>query len=361
MSQTIQTILSDSTLSAIRVGGGLDSVGCIELEEALRPFEEWTHHLIVDLSACTYLPSKGFDVLQRTDKRLKGKGGGLYLAGPFSNVLQELNSIRLRGQFSVYDTFKQAEETIRRQLSLNCPCQSWRVGQQNWKIQPFVSTNEPFLCWKDEQDVAFKELGFAIGIGRSDLSLHVAPGLFLTTGFVAGFLHSASLERFELTRVSQPEIATVSIKRALSFGRQPSGWLVQEFPVTVTMLELVTAIHENCKSGYHAFISAGFNTSKPSISCGVLLDQFQLDKMEEGCSDFLGVSELPNLGIGVWGVRFELSKMEKPTDPMALTGFLKDSLTLRTIQDIRPLQLNDTIRDMQTWIFKSTDLVDAVY
>lgn len=357
MSQTIQTLLSDSTLSAIRVGGRLDAVGCTELSDALRPFEEWTHHLIVDLSSCAYLSNEGIGVLQRTGKRLKEKGGSLNLAGLSSDVLNELDSAGLNSEFGLFDTFKQAEETIRRQLSLNCPCQSWRVGEQNWKIQPFVSTNEPFLIWKDTQNVAFNELGFAIGIGESTISLNVKPALFLTTGSIAGFLQPETLQHFQLTRISQPEMATVSIRHAISFGSQPAGWLVQEIPTTVTMLELVTAIRENCKTGYHAFISAGFNTSIPSISCGVLLDQFQLDKMQEGYSGFSGVIELPDLGIGVWGVRFELSEMEKSTDPMALADFLIHSLTLRTIQDIRPLKLSDSIRDMQTWIFKSTQLV----
>lgn len=359
MSYSIHTILSDSTLSAIRVDGWLDAVGCAELEAALRPFEEWTHHLIVDLSNCTHLSSTGLGVLQRTEKRLKQKGGSLYLAGLCSEVHDEVKLAGLTDDYFVFDTFKRAEETIRHQLSMNCPCQSWRVGQQNWKIQPFVSTNESFLCWKDVQNVAFNQLGFAIGIGESVSSSDVEPMLFLTTGFIAGFLHSDSRQHFQLTRIEQPDMDAVAIRRALSFGNQPSGWLVQELPATVTMLELITAIHENCKTGYHAFITAGFNASKPSISCGVLLDQFQLDKMQEGCSDFSGVSELPNLGIGVWGVRFEVSQMEKPNDPMALTDFLKSTLTLRTIQDIRPMQLSDTIHDMQTWIFKSSELIDA--
>ncbi len=355
----ISTLSSDSTISAIRVGGRLDTVSSSELDEALRPFEEWTYNLIVDLTSCTYLSSTGIRVLLRTDKRLRNKGGGLYLAGLSKAVFQVLEIAGLHQSFHLFDTFKQAESTLRYNLSMKCPCQFWQVGDQSWKLQPFLPTNTPFMCWKNSGMVGYNELGFSIGFGQAAESPEEKPGLFLTIEHGAAFLLSEPPNTYDLRIVAQPEQAAVMVKSALSFGTRPSGWLIQEKAVTVTIEEVVKTIHEKCQEGLHSFIAISFDTSDPSITCGFIMDQLQFDRMRGDCACYTGTIELPNLGVAVCGARIDVNVLEKPNDPVALMEYLKTMVTYSNIMNIRQLSLDHRINDVQVWIFKAPEIIDA--
>ena len=84
------TIHTEQTILCIAPEGRLDTVNCTQFELAVKPHAEKESHLIFDLSKCNYLSSSGIRVLLSTTKKMKAKGGALFIAGIVPEVYQVL-------------------------------------------------------------------------------------------------------------------------------------------------------------------------------------------------------------------------------------------------------------------------------
>jgi len=358
-------IKTDQSIPCIVPEGRLDTVNSSEFDQAVMPLAEKELYLIIDFAKCNYMSSTGIRVLLGVEKKLKAKGGVLFISGISAEVFQVLEMAGLHQIFHFSDNCQSARDKIigLKQKCLNC--QEWLDGDYRFLYTPSEFRGELALVWNDQGIAGYNELGFSVGTGLAAESLEEgvnSEGLFITTGNSAGFIpNDKSLSpdfRFSYNTAQ----AGVLVKNAISFGQNPAGLVHLEKPSSISMQHLADALYLN-GVGQHkviAFVTVNFNPVAPTLSFCVIIDQKLSNRLNEsGFHELTGLSALNENGICLWGARFEINEIVKNFNNPSLSSLIKETLTLDNIINVQPIDLSEILSEPLTWLFVSEKLEDA--
>lgn len=106
----------------VRVIGEIDLHTCPELRSTLQALiEQGKVRLILDMGAVPYVDSAALGVLVDTQRRVKEKGGEVYLASITSFVLRAFEITRLIRIFRVFETVEDAAKAVEQDLTVSAP------------------------------------------------------------------------------------------------------------------------------------------------------------------------------------------------------------------------------------------------
>ncbi|MBN1925437.1 MAG: STAS domain-containing protein, partial [Prolixibacteraceae bacterium] len=174
-----------------KVSGRLDTNSSHEFNKVIQPLLEKEKFLIIDMSECSYLSSSGIRQLLSATKKLKSKGGNLYLAGLVPLVCQVIEMTGLHKVFKIVGSVEDAVNTILK-LEKDAPSQiNQFLPEGQIKIVYQREKESPAYFWAKETIAGFDELGISIGVGcPSEMygSDEPVSGLFVTVHNCAGFI-----------------------------------------------------------------------------------------------------------------------------------------------------------------------------
>jgi anti-sigma B factor antagonist len=110
--QVIRQIRTEDGVTVVEAQGEIDLATTSQLATALYDAAMISPHVIVDLSAVTYMDSSGFGTLLGATKKLRPGGGTLYLVGCSSNIERMLVITRLNTIFSIHRHEAEARSAI---------------------------------------------------------------------------------------------------------------------------------------------------------------------------------------------------------------------------------------------------------
>ncbi len=108
----IEVTETASGIPLVRIVGEIDLHTCPELRSALQALiEQGKYRQVLDMSGVPYVDSAALGVLVDTQRRVKEKGGEVYLARITSFVLRAFEITRLIRIFRVFETVEEATQT----------------------------------------------------------------------------------------------------------------------------------------------------------------------------------------------------------------------------------------------------------
>jgi anti-sigma B factor antagonist len=100
----MRTVLLGRKAATIAVEGELDLGSSAGLREELRALGPEVGHVLVDLTAVTFVDSAALTVLAVSARRLRGRGGELLVAVDDASILSVLRIAGLDRYLTVYDS-----------------------------------------------------------------------------------------------------------------------------------------------------------------------------------------------------------------------------------------------------------------
>ena len=356
------TTYTDQSVACVMPDGRLDTVNSSEFDRTVLSIVQNELYLIVDFSQCNYMSSTGLRVLLSTEKRLKAKGGALYISSVPPEVFQVFEMAGLNKVFHFSSNRQIAVDEINRLKQTACNCKEWVAAGNHFLSYIAEKPNGSALIWKDQGIASYNELGFSVGIGRMAESLEEgtsSEGLFITTGNSAGFIpdDESLLPDFRISNT--PSQSGVFVNRAISFGQNSSALVKMGNSASITLQQLSDVLYDEELQNIMAFAVANFNHNAPSISFCSVLDQSLSENLKKDGFHLPGLTPTTEAGISLWGARLELEELEDLGGDSSLSIFLKKALTLQTIGEVKTLDLSELLVDPVVWLFTAEDLVDA--
>jgi anti-sigma B factor antagonist len=110
--EIIRETRTENGITVVEAQGEIDLATTPQLSAALYEAAMANPHVIVDLSAVTYMDSSGFGALLGATKKLRPGGGTLYLVGCSPNIERMLVITRLNTIFGIHATEAEARRAI---------------------------------------------------------------------------------------------------------------------------------------------------------------------------------------------------------------------------------------------------------
>ncbi|HNW50454.1 MAG TPA: anti-sigma factor antagonist [Prolixibacteraceae bacterium] len=357
------------SIPCIAPEGRLDTVNSTSFDQAVQPLTQKESFLIIDFSKCNYLSSTGIRVLLSAAKKLKSKGGMLFVAAVSPEVYQVFEMTGLHTIFRFSKTPEAAaEEIVQMKNKEKSQCE-WNFGDQRIQFHPSGKEQEPALRWKDAGIAGYNELGFSVGIGMAadpqEETINT-QGLFITTGNAAGFLPNDETLLPDFRIPHNPSHAGIVVKQAVSFGTKPAGWFRLFKPSDIPFGELAENIWQNRdhflpgNKGAIALVTANFNHNNHGILLSLLLDRSlneQLNSRE--FQDVAKAIPLSEEGISLLGARFDCEELDQVNENNPIDGTLKNILTLENIVNVLPIDPEERLSYPLVWVFAAPTFDDA--
>ena len=124
-------IQTEQSVPCITPEGRLDTINSSAFDEAVRPFADNELYLVIDFSQCNYLSSTGIRILLGTFKKLKAKGGSLFISGISSEVFNVLEMAGLQSVFCFSENIEAAREEINRLKQKGCTGSEWETDRKS--------------------------------------------------------------------------------------------------------------------------------------------------------------------------------------------------------------------------------------
>jgi len=350
---------TEQSIPCIAPEGRLDTINSSEFEQAVKPFAEKETHLIFDFSKCNYLSSTGIRVLLSAAKKMKAKGGALYIAGIIPEVYQVLEMAGLHQIFRFSASCQAAAEEINGSKQNDCNYSEWVVGAYRFLFHPAENKREPALFWNNQGIAGYNELGFSVGNGVTAEAWEEEVNnndLFVTTGNCAAFISNNGSSDFRIPLI--PSQAGILVSKALSFGPNPDGFVRLVQPSSIAVDQLADSLFtmrskiKNNQPEILSMVCADYNSTAPSVTVCVLLEEVLINKLKHRGFHNLPVSTPATAnGIYLWGTKFELEELKTSTENPSLTTILAEALTLENILDVKPIDGSATVVNPLTWLF----------
>lgn len=359
------SIQSELSITCITPEGRLDTVNSSDFELAVKPLAETEVYLIMDFSKCNYMSSTGIRVLLNMEKKLKTKGGALYLSAISPEVFQVLEMAGLNQIFHFSVTCQSARNEIVKLLQKSDVCQDWEYENTKFHFTPSDISDLSAFFWKDQGIAGYDELGFSFGKGIAADSIEEgmeSESLFITTENCAGFLPFDKKQSSDFRFSSDPAKAGVLVDQAISFGHKPSGYVCLDKAENLSILDFAKSLFLNFdgKNRILAFFSVNFDILNPSVTLSIIIGKKFAEIFNfPGLNEFYVKSEINENKFDLWGAKFELNEISEKKENPSISNFIKENLTIVNIMGVQPLNYSEILVDLQSWIFISDKPVDA--
>lgn len=359
------SIKSELSINCITPEGRLDTMNSSEFEQAVQSYVDTEEYLIIDFSKCNYMSSTGIRVLLNIEKKLKSRGGALYISAISPEVFQVLEMAGLNQIFHFSETCQSARNEIIKLHQNSDVCQDWIYEKTKFHFTPSDTPELSAVFWKNQGIAGYDELGFSLGKGIAADSIQEGKGsesLFITTGNCAGFLPFDNNLFSDFRFSSDPSKAGVLVDQAVSFGHNPSGYVCLEKTDKISILDFAKSLFLNFDgiNKILAFISVNFDVLKPTVNLSVIIgnkftENFNIPEFNE----FSIKAEMKERAFDFLGAKFELNEISERKDNPSLSNFIKENLTIINIMGVQALNFSEMLVDPQSWIFISDSTVDA--
>jgi anti-anti-sigma factor len=346
--------------------GRIDTITSPEFDRAVQLQTEKNPFLIIDLGRCNYLSSTGIRVLLSAFKKLKAKGGSLYISQVLPEVFQVLEMAGLHTIFNIEATTQVAAAKIEELQHKASDGYELQIDGQPIQVHLTGIEKNPALYWTNEGIAGYNELGFSIGEGIPADQMNGdghGKGLFVSTGNCAGFIpHNKALSP-DFRIPHQPAQAGIVVDNALSFGMIPTGWLRLFKPSAITLQHLAETIYANrsqflpSQKGVLAFIAVNFNHDHHGLSCCLLVDEPLNEQLSEPWSTNL--YRLAATGFSLVGATFECEELPQPSEKPSFENMTSELLTLENIVGVKPLDGDEQLNYPLVWLFSATNITNA--
>ena len=171
----------------LTLAGRFDGTAAVVFDERTAALETDAVHWVIDFSQVSYLSSLGIRSLMSLEQRLKGRGGGLVVAGMVPLVWRVIQVSRLDGFLTVVPTVTVAIEKARASASIT-PLSLITASGCRATIRRVSNAESTFEWWgpgtsEVSQDqllsVSASDLGVAFGVGSLDAAS--MPGQIIST------------------------------------------------------------------------------------------------------------------------------------------------------------------------------------
>jgi len=362
------TVQNDQTIPVVVPAGRLDTTTCAELDKVLVPLMEQHPYLILDMSECNYLSSFGIRLLLTSEKKLVARGGRLLLSGIIPEVFQVIEMTGLHQIFSMVENPEAAHREIQRIRQKMSGFRAWQSGNYYFHFHPIDHDRQPARFWNDPGIAGYDELGIAIGTGSpadTPEEEKEARGIFISTRRCAGFIPDDTRLSPDFRLPQNPAQAGIYVKQAISFGKQPVGFLRLAEAATISLDQLAEALYPMKqkitadRQDAMALVIADVNPAAPSVSVCLVVD-LDLNESVKRLNDSLsGLTLVPKHGIRLWGARFLLGEAVLDSDDISLSNFLDKALTIENVIGVDTIKPDDKAVNPMTWMFISDSLEDA--
>jgi anti-anti-sigma factor len=361
-------IETEQSITCISPQGRLDTINSGDFDKAMKSIYENEKYLIVDFSHCDYLSSTGIRILLSAYKKLKAKGGALYIASISPEVFQVIEMVGLHQFFRFFNDCQKAIEEIKQLKNKNCNCHQFVSDEYQFQFTTYEQQKQSALTWMNEGITGYNELGISIGIGSSAESLdeNAISGLFFTTGNCAGFIPDNPAIAPDFRIAQTPSQAGIVVKQALSFGQCETGLaqLIQPEPIPMqrlidqlTKLKSQMYLHREELTGV---IVANFNTTAPTLSIGLIMNREKISKLKELGFETLSkqIPSDPEINFFL-GAQFELEAIKAASDSSSLNSFMEANLSIDNILKVQSINPSEHLVDAHSWLFFAQGFEDA--
>ncbi|MEI6050178.1 MAG: anti-sigma factor antagonist [Bacteroidota bacterium] len=363
------TIQNEQVYPLVVIEGRLDTTTSAEFDQAVRPLIEKVNYLIIDLSQCNYLSSAGIRILLVSEKKLKSKGGCLFLTGILPEVFQVIEMAGLHHIFRLFKNTEAVYYEIERISLKEKETREWSAGACSFQFQPIENERKAVFFVSNQGIVGYNELEVSIGIGSSAKSIEEekqAQGVFITLSRCAGFIPTDTSQPSDFNIPQNPSNAGVFVRLAVSFGRQPGGLVRLSKTGSVFLGDLADALDpmkQQLTSGPEdliALVIADFNSATPSVSLCLMVDRELRDVLKQsGTNEISGLTQATKQGIMLWGAKFMLDEVIGAHADISLSNFLEKNLTIENIISVEVIHLSDQLVNPMIWMFISDGMADA--
>jgi anti-anti-sigma factor len=353
------TTQTEQSITCIAPEGRLDTVNSSQFDAAVKSLVEKELYLIIDFSKCNYLSSTGIRVLLTAVKKLKVKGGALVISGISPEIFQVLEMAGLHQIFRFSGNCNEAVEEVNRLKQKEGKTSEWVDGDFRFQFTAIENISEPSLIWNNQGIAGYNELGFSVGTGVTAEAweeVAISDDLFITTGNCAGFITADGTSDFRIP--FNPSQAGILVNHSITFGPAPDGLVRLTQPASITLQQLADALYKsrfqikNRQPELLAIVSFDFNTTTPSVTLCLLLDDQMISNLKQrGVHKLHGLVLPAGNGTYLLGAKFETEGLAKPADNPSLNSFLNEVLSLENIVDVKPIDPTSLLSDPLTWVF----------
>ncbi len=338
------TTLNEGPAICLVPQGKLDTLSFSIFDRELQPLLGSEKYLIIDFSECNYLSSSGIRVLISAAKKLKSKGGDLFLASLPTEVFQVIEMTGLQSVFQLFADKGAAEEEVARatgraggETNVEAGGMGFKVWGMRYRVSGIGTEGGRGFIWQDAGIAGYDELGFSVGTGSPAGSLaedEEICGLFVTLGRCAGFIPIDPEQSPDFRVVRDPAEGGIFVQEAHSFGMEPTSRieLAEAQELKISQLYGLLPVITGETGSAAAWVVADFHPERPSIS-GLTTENR--------------------------GIAFILNQLTEIQPGEVLTDYLARSLTLETIELVEEVNPDTILTQPVIWLYAPEVMEDA--
>ncbi|MGE0450546.1 MAG: STAS domain-containing protein [Vicinamibacterales bacterium] len=286
----------DNQIPVLALSGRFDADGAHAFDEKAAAAKTSAPWWVLDMSEVSYLSSIGLRSLVMLEKTLRGRSGGLMLAGTPPLVAQVLRVSKLDGWIRAAATVEEALAAARA-ATIAGPAVEHRVGTMHVRTRRLAG-DASAIEWWDAAAAArtagtgligttLAEIGFAVGRGGFGATVEdarTALGAFVSTPLFAGVLPDGSQRLSDFVAGGPADDVPVHVAAALGVSGAPSlvADVTAAAPFEIAALvdglfESVAAVRERMPAVL-CFVVAGDDASRVGgvLAAAVAFDPQQL-------------------------------------------------------------------------------------
>lgn len=249
-------IIKETDLIIIKLEGKLDSLGSIEFEKMMQPYQNFKYFL-TDFEGIKYLSSAGIRVILKLEKDTRQQNGKLILTGINQVVNQVLSMTGLRSQLSIYATlqegkvamqnFKQSETKFTDYSINDCNFKCFQLSDETTSLKYNISS-----CIESDKESSLKpysldELHYSVGIGGIGLNkddLVNNYNLVITSKNFVGLKPIIEDEQSDFVFTDNDSDLFIYIKEVLSYNTQPNLSIDFKAETSISISEFLDNINK---------------------------------------------------------------------------------------------------------------------
>lgn len=361
-------IALDKQNSIIKPIGRLDANSSNAFEKAIEEFTDYSHDLIIDMSACPYLSSAGIRVLLIAKKKLQAHNRELYITDLAPAVMQVLQMAGLHQMLRIEPTINDALRLQKLSKSKSTDSQPFTIGNHQFSFQQLYHEKTRAFFWDKPTILSLEELYFGMGLGSFNnpvASTEDDCGLFVTTQYCTGFLPDNPDYEADFRITTEPGKTGLYVNEALCFGNQASAAISCCHDVSIHMHQLLPGIsnllNETGKNEAPTLLVVLNQCDEtPSISMLLYNSQLLHNQLADAGLDEMSALLGKNEGNSqLRGISFKLAKLEYAGKLHTLPDMLNTHLGFENIVGVEAFDEQSILQNPVLWLFQAEELLDG--